>query len=360
MAEEYTYGVLKCTLRDSVTEGDPTKYVKKAEYIGPTGPGSEAHLSIRFPDKVIMFPDEFRNAINGINVEKIVFENSTFSLENMPILQEVVIMEDWLWSFVLNRTCPQVRLIDIRGSIREPVAIQGKRDNLTIIYSKDIEELEHEVAGDGIHAVFGDEVVNVGFIRGGHVTLGKGVKQISALKKADMGLAADTTVAEYELPTRIDILSAEPPTVGSVAPGAMTVAELHVPAGALDAYMGHPQWGKAAYFVEEGGKTVDNYAAKHKARLKKLKKESEAAATAAAEKAKTEKVKAIGGMAHSVIGPQKLSKWKILEQKDWSNSLEFTLAVDCLELKLSVPKDAPLDIWDKIVASLDNLDSQLK
>ena len=186
------------------------------------------------------------------------------------------------------------------------------------------------------------------------------MKEIKALKNAAFGLRADTTISEYGLPTRIDFAAAEPPVVGSVAPGSMTQAELHVPAGSLDAYMSHPQWGKAAFFVEEGGKTVDKYAAKHKARLKKIQKDREEAPAKAAEKAKAEKLKAMRDMMHSTLAAQRLAKWNPTGFYYNKKYREITVTVGCLKIELNIPNDAPIGIWDKIVARLEETEEKLK
>ena len=331
------------------------------KYIGPTGPGSVAHLLDRAVvegiEKLIYEPSQL-SLIKNQSIEKIINATKYADIVDIPTLKEYVQQQDYPVCCKISN-CPLIERIVIENKVDTPVELKTTHGHVMVEYHNGIKLLDQEVAGDDIHIIFGDEVEDVGIIRGGHVTLGKGVKEIQALKKADFGLRADTTIAEYEFPTRIDFATVEPPVVRSVAPGSMTVAELHVPAGSLDAYISHPQWGKATYFVEEGGKTVDKYAAKHKARLKKLQKEREEAAAKAAEKAKADKIKAMGGMMHSTLAAQRLAKWNPDEVTEWSDSIKVHVTVGCLEFDINIPKDSPIDIWDKIVAKLEEIESNL-
>lgn len=346
-----------------------SKSAQVMAYVGPTGPGSVATIP---PN--IEIDGEVRNVWNGYGtvfknkpIEKLIWKgNNTICIPDMPILKEVEIEADEVYTVKIGN-CPELQSVVVKAKIKEPVIINATPlKPLRIEYHHEVRDSETyngeelKLTGDNLHVIFGDEVEEVGIIRGGHVTLGKGVKEVKALKKADFGLRADTSVAEYELPTRIDFLSEVPPVIGTVAPGSMTVTELHVPAGALDAYMSHPQWGKAAYFVEEGGMTVDKYAAKHKVRMKKNQKENEKAQAEAAEKAKKEKVAAMGAMMHSTLATQRLAKWNPKLKYDFSDRLEFLVEVTPLTLELTVPKSAPIDIWDKIVAKLESVEQQLK
>lgn len=309
-------------------------------YVGTTGPGSVATLKSQVENE----------SITGVNVEKIVTIRQWNQFKNMPALKEIeILVEDA--DKVQCTDCPQLGRIHFTGKAKYAPEISGNHGHVTIEYDNGL-DLDQEVAGDNIQAVFGDTVEKVGIIRGGHVSLGKSVKEISAMKKAEFGIAADTTVAEYELPTRIDFQTETPPLVGSVAPGAMTVAELHVPAGAIDTYMSHPQWGKAAYFVDTDGKTVDKYASKHKARLKKIQKDRSEVEARAAEEAKAEKVRAMGEIVHATLAAQRLAKWN--PQKKYSST--WIVQVGALGIDVEVPKDAPIEIWDKIVARLEEVE----
>ncbi len=342
--------------------------VRVMEYVGPTGPGSIAAIpaKVEIDGEVRNIWNSYYTVLDGKQIEKLIWKGGdSIRIPYMPILKEVEIEASEVYSVEI-KNCPELQTVVVKGKITEPVTIDATPVKpLRIEYHHAVKDSvtfrgeELKLTGDNMHVIFGDEVEEVGIIRGGHVTLGKGIKEVKALKKADFGLRADTTVAEYELPTRIDFLSELPPVVGSVAPGSMTVAELHVPAGALDAYMSHLQWGKAAYFVEEGGKTVDKYAAKHKARLKKSQKENEKAQAEAAEKAKKEKVEAMGAMMHSTLATQRLAKWNPKLKYDLSDRLVFLVEVTPLMLDLTVPKSAPIDIWDKIVDKLESVEQQL-
>lgn len=327
-------------------------------YVGPTGPGSVTTI----PDKVNI--DDWRafdtygqlDCLRNLDIEKIIDYQLDSTYINLPALTEIVVAGRWCSSLTVEE-CPMVEKVIFKKEAGDPIEFKSSHGHVTVEYRAGIDLYsKREVAGDNIHAVFGDEVEEVGTICGGHVTLGKGVKKIKALKKAALGLRADTTIAEYELPTRIDFAATEPPVVGSVAPGSMTQAELHVPAGSLDAYMSHPQWGKAGFFVEEGGKTVDKYAAKHKARLKKIQKDREEAAA----KAKADKIKAMSIMMHSTLAAQRLAKWNPKEALSAASDLAFKVYVSPLVFDVIIPEDAPIGIWDKIVAKIEETEEKLK
>lgn len=341
--------------------------VRIEAYVGQTGPGSIAVLreNVVVEGQEKRLSNSYTDFLVSQLVEKLVYSGGyRMPIKDMPILREVEAESDNLDELII-KNCPALQSVVLKSMINDPVKIEGTSGPVRIEYRKGVKNYENygeelKLTGDNLHVIIGDEVEEVGIIRGGHITLGKGVKEVKALKKADFGLSADTTVAEYELPTRIDFLSAEPPVVGSLAPGSISVTELHVPAGALDAYMNHPQWGKAAFFVEEGGKTVDKYASKHKARLKKLQKDRDDAQAKAAEQAKKDKVAAMGGMMHSTIAPQRLAKWDPKVGSDWGGKIEFRVTIGSLVIEISVPKDSPIDIWDKIVAKLESIEAAQK
>lgn len=341
-------------------------------YVGQTGAGSIAVIpkSVNVDGEIKeTWKSSYTKAMANQSIEKLILIGRKYTtLEDLPILKEIEIESDDLYEVSINN-CPELQTVVVKSKIEEPVRFKDTLNHpIKIQYNQGVSRAEArwggeelKLSGDNLHIVFGDEVEDVGIIRGGHVTLGKGLKNIKALKKADLGLRADTTVAEYELPTRIDFLSDVPPVVGSVAPGAMTLAELHVPKGSLEAYMNHPQWGKAAYFVEEGGKTVDKYAAKHKARLKKIQTEREKSEAEAAEKAKKEKVEAMGGIMHSTLATQRLAKWNPKLKEDYYyNGLLYNLEVGPLVLTLGISKSSSIDIWDKIVEKLESVEQELK
>lgn len=306
------------------------------EYVGPTGPGSVAIIpaSCEVEGHIYKYLYEYDNVLENIFVEEVVSEGKTLDkLRSMPILRKVV--------FECEASRP-IKLIDTTHPV-------------TVEYTKGIREFEPftkydefpPIATTGNHAVFGDEVKAIGIVQGGHITLGKNVKSIFAMKKAQFGIEADCSVADYELPTRIDFRSAEPPVIGSLAPGAISITEIHVPKGALEAYISHPQWGKAAYIVEEGGATIDNYAAKHKARLKKLKKEAEKAI----ETAKEEKVKALSESTHIMLAQTKLAPWNP-EIKEDERGFEITVYVGSMTINLEISKEAPISVWDTLAEKL--------
>lgn len=345
-----------------------TKKLEVIAYIGATGPGSVATIpeKVEIPDEKESFDTPYRTpleALENLDIEKVVVEGSSLvRIKNLPKLKELEVHNSGgdIYSLEIQNT-PYINRVILNSKLSSEIEIADNLQPVTIEYKKGWSKLDKELPSSGFLHIFGDEAENVGVIRGGHIVLGKGVKNVTALKKAEFGISADTTIAEYELPTRIDFLSSEPPVIGSVAPGSISVAEIHVPPGALEAYMQHPQWGKAAYFVEEGGKTVDNYFSKHKARLKKLQKERQEEEAKNAEKAKQEKVKAIGGMAHKTLGEQRLSKWTIVNiDESYSSSIYFQVKIGCLGVKVSVPKDAPVNIWDNIEKRLETIEAELK
>lgn len=364
MAENKTYNI-----GDFAYSYDAdTKKLAVIAYIGATGPGSvatipatvelpDANASINTPSRTLLL-----EALKNLDVEKVVVESGFYvTIKDLPKLKELEVYNPDHISSVEIKNCPAISRVTLHSKLSSEIEISDNQQPVTIEYKKGYSNAEKELLSQGFRHIFGDETENIGIIRGGHIVLGKGVKNVTAVKKAEFGIPADITIAEYELPTRIDFLSPEPPVVGSVAPGSISVAELHVPAGALDTYMNHPQWGKAAYFVEEGGKTVDKYASKHKARLKKLRKEQEKAEAENAEKARLEKVKAIGSMAHKTLGEQRLSKWTVTEidDSDYSSNIDFDVKIGELGIRILVPKDAPITIWDNIEKRLETLEGEL-
>lgn len=342
-------------------------YIEDVTYNGPTGPGSVATI----PGQLIIDGNEFKlvsyyfsRSLKGLSIEKVV-SGDEVSIQDMPILKEVEINSPTLLSKPFEiYDCPQLLRVVVNCEVME-YGVFRKADKAEIFYNKPFKfnsifnHIDDPITDSNTHVIIGDEVENIGTIRGGHITLGRNVKQIHALKKTDFSTNDYTTVKEYELPTRIDFLSSEPPTVGSVSPMSISIAEIHVPAGALDAYMSHPQWGKAAYFVDADGKTVDKYAAKHKARIKKLNKEREEREAKEADEAKIQKMEAMREMMHSTLCPQRLAKWNPEEfyPSVWTH--ETSVTVGNLRIHIEIPKDAPVEIYDKIVAKLESVEKEL-
>ena len=310
-------------------------YVYARSYIGSTGEHSVATVpdSIEIDGKTILTIYNCHGCLSNTLVEKVVSFTNLQKLMNMPKLRKVTILEQNYQPLVLE-------------NIPGPVTIEYKKGILKLEPQYSTDEIG-PIAGDGVHAIFGDEVESIGIVRGGHITLGKAMKSILALKKPEFGISADCSVTEYELPTRLDFLSPIPPTVGSVAPGAMSTTEIHVPNGALEAYVSHPQWGKAAYIVEDGGKVIDNYSSKHKARQKKLEKDAKAAHI----KAKAEKMRAMTESANAMLAPHKLAAWNP-EIKESCSHFEVTVHVGPLTYNLIIPKDTSLDLWDTLASKL--------
>lgn len=192
-------------------------------------------------------------------------------------------------------------------------------------------------------------------IRGGHHILDATVTEIRIIKRADRSTDADTAVAEYELPTRIDFLSATPPVVGYAQNTSISLCELHVPAGALEAYTSHPQWCKAAYFVDADGNVVDNYARRHATRLKRM----QSAVRRDMEAAKKVKISSLGATFHTIQAQTQLAKWDVRGVREESNVITATITVGPLVLRIDIPKDAPLAFWTELTARLEAIDSSL-
>lgn len=339
-------------------------YIEDVTYNGPTGPGSVATI----PRQLIIDGNELNNvsyyfsrSLKGLSIEKVVSGGPVY-IKDMPILREVEINSPTILYICFEiHDCPQLLRVVVNCEVMKYGEIR-KADKAEIFYNKPFRFdfiLDNPITDANKHVIIGDEVENVGTIRGGHITLGRNVKQIHALKKTDFSTNDYTTIKEYELPTRIDFLSSEPPTIGSVSPMSISITELHVPAGAIDTYMAHPQWGKAAYFVDADDKTVDKYTAKHKARIKKLNKEREEKEAKEAEKSKQEKMEAMREMMHSTLGPQRLAKWNPEEFYSSAWTHETSVTVGNLRIHIEIPKDAPVEIYDKIVAKLESVEKEL-
>lgn len=355
------------TIGDFIFEFETVpKHLKVISYIGETGPGSCTTLERKFvvdgKNMEVRSPSSsFKEVLANKKIEKI--ESSLFASQfvNMPLLKEIELTHEEPWGLEIEN-CPALEKIIIRNRISHPIDFKKNAPVVRVEYLGGIEEKDKEVSLGGVHTVFGDEVEKVGDIRGGHVTLGKSVKSINSLKKAEMGTPADTTVPEYELPTRIDFLGATPPLVGHLSPGVIGTTEIHIPMGALEAYKSHNQWGKAAYIVEEeSGTVIDNYAKKHKERLKKLLKERQEKEAEDAKKAKEKKIKAMGTMMHSTIALQRLAKWICADIIDnfWVDSIEVPVKIDYISFNIQIPRNAPIEIWDKIVAKLESVEAEL-
>ena len=315
-------------------------------YIGPLGPDSVATK----PDLVIIegrerkvqgFITTFVNGIPAVcpTLETLLDEAEYSRIEYMPLLKKLILTNKRPNSSQIAK-CPALSHIVIKNRIKYPVNFLDTPNSVRI----------------GIHAVFGDNVEVVGTINGGHITLGKSVKKINAIKKADFGLSADTTVDEYRLPTRIDFLSPTPPDVGTVAPGSISATELHVPVGTLDIYMSHPQWGKAAYFVDADGNTVDKYAKKHKTRHENKSKK----AKSGTKKEKNGILSAV--LKHAELGKQLLAKWDVEllnEIGPTTIGIHFSANLSGLTVEFIVKGDHPVSIWDKIVAEFEYMENKL-
>lgn len=333
------------------------KCLKAISYIGPTGKGSKATVpsKIEVPEDLTIRWVDHSEILKGKDIENLILEFNVIP-QKMPNLHEVIVNG----VFTLQvYDCPRLNKVIFNSLTDEPLKIEFRTSPITIEYREGIRYVNKEVAGEGIHAIFGDDVEEIGIIKGGHVTLGKNVKKIAGLKKADFGKNSDSVVPQYDLPTRIDFISAVPPLIGSISPGALAITEIHVPAGSLESFSNHPQWGKAAYIVDEDGNFIDNYVKKHKERLKKLNKVPKDVRYISDEEAKRDKVKSMGVMVHSILGLQRLAKWNPKIVNESSSSVNFIVLIKDLEIKIDIPKEAVIDIWDKIVNRLEFIESYL-
>lgn len=214
---------------------------------------------------------------------------------------------------------------------------------LTIEYLQGVDDLEGEISTPSMHVVFGDEVKEVGVINGGHVSLGKEIKGIRALRKADV---------------RIDVRSITPPSLGVVSPGAMACVRLHVPVGALEAYASHPQWDNAAEIVEDDVPAaalteqlrwqVEQYDARLAGALQKIREDI----------AKHLKVKALALQAHEAIGRQKLAKWDV-EIMPSNERLSVKIWFHYIGIEFGVTADHPIEVWDNLIARLEKAEQYL-
>lgn len=333
------------------------------EYIGPEGPGTAVSISPIVEEKFVDGKEVGRSyeyalpAIRNKRIEKLIINDIVHfvsaDVTSLPILKELVLNTDNDSYFYIN-SCPKLEKIIVNAVLYSPVRVFTGTKDICVIYNKKVIYWDQaELDGTRARYIFGDEVEEVGIIRGGHVTLGKSVQKIMGLKKADFRKNSFTSVTEYELPLRIDFSTDTPPEIGTIAPGSITVAELHVPAGALETYKAHPQWGKAAYFVDAAGNSFDNYASKHKARLKKEAKAKEV-------KAKEEKVQALGGAVHRTLGSKKLEKYKDLHIIERNECTEFVVLVKDLKIRIEVPNNFPVEEWDKIVSRLEKVEKELE
>lgn len=215
------------------------------------------------------------------------------------------------------------------------------------------------------HIIYDAEKVRTLFH--GNVTIGKNVKEIGNIERADP--LADI-VTEYGLPKRIEFLSSIPPTIRTVSPGSISESEIHVPAGAIDVYASHGQWKQALVFIDADGKTLINKS-KLKERLQKIRQEREIAKAAfreaqaaalekAKEEAKQEKIINMGSIMHRTMGPVKLARWSPEITKEWRQSLEMKVSVAGLVVEFEVEKSAPPTVWDKIIERFELIEETLK
>lgn len=336
------------------TYDDLTNSYSDIKYDGPTGPGSVATINQTLGDECF-------GVIEGLDIEKVVVCNIVCNLKNMPTLREI---ETTGCSGYNLSNLPALQSITVADSAKEPLVLKDEFSHVKRIYLKDIqapigyEQLRFEggVAGDGIHAIFGDEVTSVRIIEGGHVTLGRGVQNILQLKPARMGIDCGSAVPEYELPTRIDFLSPLPPAVGKLTRDGVFYCELHVPAGALETYASHKQWKFAAIIIDADGNTIDNYAERHRKRLEELERQRVLEQAKETEQAKTEKIATMGKMMHPLQLSTRLAKWHpevLPDQYDFN----FYVTVNQIRYRFSMPYNSPLGVWDAIVARLELLES---
>ena len=345
------------------SDDDDSGKVWPVAYVGPEGPGTVLSLPPIIEEELVdgkeVRPSTNRClvALQSKEIEKLIINKigKIFDsyISSLPILKEIELNTDNEAVFHIER-CPKLEKITVNAELRFPVSTFFVPENTCIIYNHSVRNWDKaELDGTKARYIFGDEVEEVGIIRGGHITLGKSVKKIIGLKKADFRTNSFTSVPEYELPLRIDFSTDTPPEIETIAPGSITVAELHVPAGALETYKAHPQWGKAAYFVDAAGNSYDNYASKHKARLKKEAKAKEV-------KAKEEKIQDLGGAVQRTLGSKKLEKYKILSLFEGYKATTFDIEVKDLIVRIEVPNNSPVEIWDKIVNRLNKVEGELK
>ena len=275
-----------------------------------------------------------------------------------------------IWPYTIRYVGPTGR-----GSVATvPAIVDGRIFDdykyTAALEGKDIEtlslgmELELKNMPSLKHIVYHVEKVKA--FRQGHVTFGEEVKEIQRMEVAEV--LADTSVSEYGLPKRIDFLSPIPPAIRTVSPGSISEAELHVPSGAIRTYSEHSQWKHAPVFIDADGKTVVNTSSLE-SRLRKLKLArekaeeekriaDEKAQEKAIEEAKQEKIRTMGEVLHRNLGPQRLARWNPEILRDDYYEIRYKVNVGCFTLRITVAKDAPFSVWDKIVSQLEFIEKE--
>lgn len=197
-------------------------------------------------------------------------------------------------------------------------------------------------------------------ICGGHVVLDADVVGIRNLKKAPEQTDAHTIVAEYALPTRIDFLSPTPPVVGNIEKDSISLCEIHVPAGALQAFLTHRQWGMAAYFVDADGNAVDRNAARHATRLKRASAPvAPKKADKSLDRAKEYKIKQIGAIFQKAQVALRLAQWSPRDISESFYEVTACVTIGHFVLRVSIPKDANMAWWDATVARLEKMERSI-
>lgn len=339
-------------------------------YIGPIGNGSVANV----PNKILIENSikevpvkDFMEVLKGLNVEKVKFVDvfEKISILDIPSLKEVEITGETKPLRELKiANCPILEKVVINPVIIS-LDIQGNKSQVKVIYEKGCSSTI-KLGTNNLHHIFGDDVTEVPTIYGGHITLGKSVKGIQSIKKGEFGIPADISKPEYELPLRIDFLGETPPIVGRGDTKAIPITEINIPAGALDIYKNHPQWGKAAYIVEEGGQTLDNYADKHSKRLKTLRQKQIKKDKISAELKEIEKQKEVARLnyqRHETLALKHLSNWKFHRLVDRIYEsyyyINFLVQVGNIGLNFHIPTDYPDEIWEKIALKLKEIEKQM-
>lgn len=278
---------------------------------------------------------------------------------NLPSVRDIKVISE-APSYIEIVDCPNLETITVQNRIDVPIEIDKVCKSVTIEYKDGIKDLDVPVARNGVHVIFGGGVVKIGIIKGGHITLGKSVREIKAIQKADAPIPVECMVAEYELPTRIDFLSSEPPVIGTISPNSLSLTELRVPSGALENYATHRQWRRAAYIVDADGNYIDNYAERYRKRIEEALselKEKESNGNLALEAAKQEKIKALSIVLHKSLGIKHLSRWGMPSYREcWDSSLEFHVRINELGYEIEVPLNSSHTIWNKIVAELEKIE----
>lgn len=282
------------------------------------------------------------------------------SVKDLTSVREIKIISESP-SYIEIVNCPKLEVITVEHRIATPIKIEKSGNSVDVEYKDGIEDLDVPVAGNGVHAIFGEGVVRIGIIKGGHITLGKSVREIRAIQKVDEQVSVECMVADYELPTRIDFLSPVPPVIGTIGPNSISHTELRVPSGALENFARHAQWRRAAYIVDADGNTIDNYADKYRKRIEEKLielKEKERDGYNEIEEAKREKIKALSIVLHKSLGQKHLSKWGEPVYKECWDTLQFFVKINELGYEIKVPLDSSHSIWDKIVDELENIENK--